>query len=210
MTAAFLRIDVSPRLPARSRAIAVMSLLGVFTGLLSSLPSPLPDLRLSDPEIVINARHIPLHAGIAFGAMLASMIWVWNNRDAGKCLLGFAFVLLGWLAAVNTANEVTSSVMQSALFGTSEGAKEHREMLGWLLGGVAAGGVGAGLVAFGLGIAAEPLRHLQGWMPVVAIGTVLGLLLYPAGRLDTLSMLFIPWQAAVAASIAYALTLPKT
>ena len=49
---------------------------------------------------------IPLHAGIAFGAGMAIMLWLWANRDLGKCLLAMALTLMGWLAAVNTANDV--------------------------------------------------------------------------------------------------------
>jgi hypothetical protein len=40
----------------------------------------------------------------------------------------------------------------------------------------------------------------------VATGTVLGLLLYPAALLDFIALLFVPWQAAVLAAIAYGLT----
>jgi hypothetical protein len=35
-----------------------------------------------------------------------------------------------------------------------------------------------------------------------------GLLLYPAARLDQIMLLFVPWQAAVAACIGYGLTRP--
>ena len=97
-----------PRPPARPRAIAVMAGVGVLTGLISSIPSPLPDLRLEDPEILINADGIPLHAGIAFGAGIAIMLWLWAGRDLGKCLLAMALTLMGWLAAVNTANDMMS------------------------------------------------------------------------------------------------------
>ena len=41
---------------------------------------------------------------------------------------------------------------------------------------------------------------------VVATGTVLGLLLYPAALLDFIALLFVAWQAAVLAAIAYGLT----
>jgi hypothetical protein len=34
-------------------------------------------------------------------------------------------------------------------------------------------------------------------------------LLYPAAKLDAIPLLFVPWQAAVAVSIAYGLTGPK-
>jgi len=184
----------------------IMAGVGVLTGLLSSIPSPLPDLRLDDPQILINAEGIPLHAGIAFGAGVAIMLWFWANRDLGKCLLVMALTLMGWLAAVNTANDVMTTVVSSELFGTVEGAKASREVVGWILAGLVGGGIGAGLTAFGAGIAAQALRRPEAWGVIVGTGTLVGLVLYPAARLDAVVLLFVPWQAAVAASIAYGLT----
>jgi hypothetical protein len=40
------------------------------------------------------------------------------------------------------------------------------------------------------------------------VGALLGVLLYPAADLDALILLFVPWQALVAASIAYGLIRP--
>lgn len=185
-----------------------MAGIGVFTGLISSLPSPLPDMRLEDPELLINAEGIPLHAGIAFGAAIAVMLWRWANRDVGKCLLAMALALMGWLAAVNTANDVMSIVVSSELFGTTEGAKANRETVGWVLAGLVGGAIGAGLTAFGAGIPAQAIRRFEAWALIVATGTLLGLLLYLAARFDAITLLFVPWQAAVAASIAYGLTRP--
>ncbi len=186
-----------------------MAALGVVTGLISSLPSPLPDLRLSEPDILINSSGVPLHAGIAFGAMLAVTLWLWASRDPGRCLLAMALALMGWLAAINTANDVINAVLSSDLFDAAEGAKANREIVGWLVGGVSAGAVGAGLTAFGAGIPAIAIRRTEAWVLIVGIGALLGLLLYPAGKLDAIVLLFVPWQAAVAASIAYGLTGPK-
>jgi len=195
-----------PKPPARLRAVAVMAGVGALTGLISSLPSPLPDFRLEDPEILINADGIPLHAGIAFGAGLAVMLWRWANRDLGKCLLAMALTLVGWLVAVNTANDVMAAVVSSELFGTVEGAKSSREMLGWILAGLVGGGIGAGLTAFGTGIAAQAIRRPEAWGLIVITGALFGLLLYPAARLDVIAVLLVPWQTAVAAAIAYGLT----
>jgi hypothetical protein len=210
MTAAFLRIDAHPHIPARARAIVTMAGLGLLTGLISCVPSPLPDIRWDEPEILINARTIPLHAGIAFGAMLAGVTWLWLTRDRLKCLLVFAFGLAAWLVAVNTASEVFSNIVASELFGTTPGAKDNREILGLLVGGLAGGAAGSGLVTFGLGFATPQIRRMQSALPIVATGTVLGLLLYPAADLDVLPLLLVPWQTLVAAAIAHALTLPKT
>jgi hypothetical protein len=190
----------------RARAIAMMAGVGVLTGLISSIPSPLPDLRLEDPEILINAHGIPLHAGIAFGAGMAIMLWLWASRDLGKCLLAMALTLMGWLAAVNTANDVMSAIVGSELFGTVEGAKASREIIGWILAGLIGGGIGAGLTAFGAGIAAQSIRRPEAWSLIVGTGALFGLLLYPAGRIDAIMLLFVPWQAAVAASLAFGLT----
>jgi hypothetical protein len=197
-----------PKPPARARAIAIMTAVGAVTGLVSSLPTPLPDMRLEDPEILINAEGIPLHAGIAFGAGVALMLWLWANRDLSKCLLAMALTLMGWLAAVNTANDVMTAVVSSELFGTVEGAKASREVIGWVLAGLIGGAIGAGLTAFGAGIPAQAIRRPEAWGLIVVTGTLLGLLLYPAASLDFILLLFLPWQAAVAASIAYGLTRP--
>lgn len=183
-----------------------MAIVGALTGLISSLPSPLPDVRLTDPEILINAEGIPLHAGIAFGLGVAVMLWFWVNRDVSKCLLAMALTLMGWLAAVNTANDVMSAVVASELFGTVEGAKASREMIGWILAGLVGGAIGSGLTAFGAGVAAQSIRRPQAWGLIVVTGTLLGLLLYPAARLDFVALLYVPWQAAVAGAVAYGLT----
>jgi hypothetical protein len=205
-----LRVDILPRPPPRPRAVAIAALIGVVTGLISSLPSPLPDLRLENPDVLINAQGIPLHAGVAFGAGVAVMLWLWAKRDPGKCLLAMALTLMGWLAAVNTANDVMQAVVGSELFGTVQGAKASREMVGWILGGLFGGAVGAGLTAFGAGVPGEAIRRPQAWILIVVVGALFGLMLYPAALADLIALLFVPWQAAVAASIAYGLSRPSS
>jgi hypothetical protein len=194
---------ILPKPPSRHRAVAVMAGVGLLTGILSSLPSPLPDLRLKSPDILINAEAIPLHAGIAFGAGIAIMLWLWANRDPGKCLLAMALILMGWLAAVNTANDVMTAVVSSELFGTVEGAKASREVVGWILAGLVGGAIGGGLTAFGAGIPARAIRRPEAWIAIVLAGALFGLLLYPAANIDLIALLLVPWQAIVAAAIGY-------
>lgn len=188
--------------------MTVMGGVGLLTGIISSLPSPLPDLRLEEPEILINAEGVPLHAGIVFGAAITFILWRWANRDIMKCLLAFVLTLIGWLVAVNTANDIFSAVVGSDLFGTAPGAKANREMVGWLAGGISGGAVGAGFTAFAAGISAQAIRRTRIWAPIIASGALLGLLLYPAVLLSAIVLLYMPWQAAVAAGIAYGLTEP--
>jgi hypothetical protein len=201
----FLKPDTPPRPPPGAQALVIMAGIGVFTGLISSVPSPLPDLRLDAAGLMLNARGIPLHAGIAFGAGVGLMAWLWANRDPAKCLLAMALTLIGWLAAINTANDVFQTVVGSDLFGTVQGAKASRESVGLLLAGLSGGAVGAGLTAFGTGIPAEPIRQAKSWILIVVVGTAMGILLYPAAENDALVLLFVPWQSLVAAAIAYGL-----
>jgi len=201
----FLKADTLPRPPPGAHAVAIMAGVGVLTGLISSIPFPLPEIQLQDAGVVLNGKGVPLHAGIAFGIGIASMMWLWVDRDPAKCLLTMALTLIGWLAAVNTANDMFSVLVSSDLFGTVEGAKANREIIGLLLAGLSGGAVGAGLTAFGSGIPAEPIRRPKSWILVVIVGAALGPLLYPAMDLDALAILFVPWQAMVAGVIAYGL-----
>jgi hypothetical protein len=104
---------------------------------------------------------------------------------------------------------VMQALVGSELFGTVHGAKASREIIGWLLAGLIGGGIGAGLTAFGAGVPGEAIRRPQAWGLIVGVGIVCGLLLYPAALADLVMLLFVPWQAAVLASIAYALAWPR-
>ena len=205
MTWETLRADLILKPAAGARAVMIMACVGLLTGILSSLPSPLPDLRLENPEILINAAGIPLHAGIAFGAGMAIMLWLWANRDLGKCLLAMALILMGWLAAVNTANDVMTAVVQLRAVRHGRGRESEPGGRGWILAGLVGGAIGAGLTAFGAGIPAPAIRRLGAWSVIVLAGALFGLLLYPAANLDLIALLFVPWQAAVAACIGYGL-----
>lgn len=202
----FLKADTLPRPPLGIRAVAAMAALGVLTGLVSAIPTPFPEMRLDDAGLLLNSRGVPLHAGIAFGMGIALMTWVWVSRDPAECLLALVLTLIGWLAAVNTASDMFSAIVGSELFGTIEGAKVNREVVGLVLGGVSGGAIGAGLTAFGCGISAEAIRHPKNWLLIVAVGAASGLLLYPATEYDALLILFVPWQALVAATTAFCLT----
>lgn len=205
----FLKDDAEPRLPDRTRVVGVMLAIGVFTGLVSSLPSPLPEIRLDGDGLILNATGSPLHAGVVFAAGMAFCIWLWITRDLGKCGLTFALVLVGWLAAVNTANDLYQALVGSEVFGADLGAKQGRQILGLVLGGVVAGAVGAGLAAFGAGISARAMRRSENWILVVLIGAAAGALLYPAAAFLMPPVIFVPWQALVAGTVGFGLTRPR-
>lgn len=202
----FLKDDSEPRLPNRARVVLTMAMVGLVTGLISSLPSPLPSIRLEEDGLILNTASSPLHAGVAFAVGIAVCMWAWVSREVGKCLLTAVLVVLGWLAAVNTANDLYQVLIGSGAFGTETGAKATREVSGLIIGGVVAGGVGAGLSAFGAGIPAAAIRSPRNWGLVVLAGAAAGVMLYPAAIFQMPYMLFVPWQILVAASIGFGLT----
>lgn len=202
----FLKDDTEPRLPNRARVVLAMAAVGVLTGLVSSLPTPLPSIRLEDDGLILNTAGSPLHAGLAFALGIALCMWFWVTRELGLCLLTVVLVFLGWLAAVNTANDLYQVLVGSEVFGTDAGAKEGREAIALVLGGVLAGAVGAGLGAFGAGIPAKAIRRWENWTLVVLAGAVAGVMLYPAAVLRLPFVIFVPWQGLVAASIGLGLT----
>ena len=134
------------------------------------------------------------------------MLWLWASRDLGKCLLAMALTLMGWLAAVNTANDVMSAIVSSELFGTAEGAKASREVVGWVLAGLVGGAIGAGLTAFGAGFAARSDQAPRSLEPDRRDRCAVWASPLSGRPLDAIVLLFVPWQAAVAAAIAPALT----
>lgn len=202
----FLKDDTELRLPDRSRVVLIMGAVGIVTGLVSSLPSPLPSIRLEEDGFILNTSGSPMHAGLAFAAGIALCMWGWVTRVLGKCLLTALLVFVGWLAAVNTANDLYQVLIGSEVFGTESGAKEGREAVGLAVGGMVAGGIGAGLAAFGAGIPAVAIRRPENWRLIVLAGAAAGVMLYPAAVLRMPFLIFVPWQALVAAAIGFGLT----
>ena len=137
------------------------------------------------------------------------MLWLWAKRDPGKCLLAMALTLMGWLAAVNTANDVMQAVVGSELFGTVHGAKASRETIGWMLAGLFGGRSARASPP------SAPASLAKRQAPA-SLGTdcrrraqCSAFCSIPPPWLDLVVLLFVPWQAAVSASIAYALARPR-
>lgn len=202
----FLKAGTVPRAPKRGSLCAAMGVMGAVTGLISALPSPLPNFDLDEGGIILNAAGMPLHGGLAFAVGIAFCLWLFVARDPAKCLLAFVLIFIGWLVALNTANDLYQAAIGSEVFGTAPGAKASREVLGIIIGGVIGGAVGGGLTAFGAGIPVVSIRRVEKWSMIVFAGALFGLMLYPAARLSSPALLYVPWQMAVALSLAIALT----
>lgn len=187
----------------------ILAVGGVASGLISGLvPSQFPELKLDNPEIVVNAEYAPLHAGIAFGAMLAAGLWKFGDRLPLQCLYAFVAIVFAWLAATNTAISIVGEFGKGNPLEHAELSQDNWEVLSWTLAGLISGVVGASLTLFGAADAAKRLHRTGAWVMVVTVGALAGLLLYPSVTYQQLVWLFVVWQASVAAAIGYWLAAP--
>ncbi len=163
-----------------------MAALGVLSGTLSSYELPYMD----GMEILgVNVQQ-----GLLFGPVIAFGLFRWGRALLPVALIAVPITLLAWIAAYKTFIFVTEADFDAAI------------------GGIAAGAVGAAGTLSAGAIALEALRRIPAWLLVVAAGAFAGILVvYPYNSGDeNFLVLFVPWQALVAASIGYALSFGQT
>jgi hypothetical protein len=126
---------------------------------------------------------VPPLPAIYFGILLAIGCTLWTSAGKLGALAILAVTFLAWFAAFETAAQV------------------HRF-------------VGSSITAIGVSLAAREFPNTKAWSRTVMIGTVAGILLECLSNenrdqipfhVDSLLPLFLIWQPAVAASIAYGL-----
>ncbi len=102
--------------------------------------------------------------------------------------------VLGVLTVVATLVSITLSADTNAALGSI--AEPIRELIGGPVGGV----IGSGLMALAAMVLRIGPRHAASWLPMVAAGTGLGLLLALDVQLNSENvwMLFPVWQASIA------------
>jgi hypothetical protein len=109
-------------------------------------------------------------------------------------LAALALTWIGWECAVNLAMAIEAKWLKplamSGVFKT-------------LIGGFVAGAVGAFLTWAGVAASQPALRRSRAGAGLALLGAVLGLLLAAATHFDMPSLLFVPWQALVAAAFGY-------
>jgi hypothetical protein len=173
--AAWQRVNLYPGL--------VMAIAGVISGVLGVyLPGSATVAEpYRDPGIGIYM----VLAGIWFGIVIAFGLW----RSGHRAPIGLAVALLttwiAWEVAVNIAMLIV------------EGGKASSEAL-YYVAGALAGAAGAVLTWAGASASAPSLRRLSVATAITATGAVFGLLL--PWSLSLPAVLFVPWQAAVAAT----------
>ncbi len=157
--------------------------LGAFSGLLSNFT----------PEAAENFKllGVPVYPGLLFGLVIALGVFRWGKASRWAALLAFAVTVAVWIAAMRGFLAVTDDAKTNIY-----------------LGGFVAGAIGAAGTMLGGAITLPALRRGPDWLLTVGLGALAGLLVGPEARLsgENFLLLFMVWQATVAACIAHALT----
>jgi vacuolar-type H+-ATPase subunit I/STV1 len=147
---------------------------------------------------------VPPLPAIYFGILLAIGCTLWTSAGKLGALAILAVTFLAWFAAFETAAQVHRWMSDIP------GISSYRLFIAGLAGGF----VGSSITAIGVSLAAREFPNTKAWSRTVMIGTVAGILLECLSNenrdqipfhVDSLLPLFLIWQPAVAASIAYGL-----
>ena len=161
--------------------IITMAVLGIVSGFLSSF-----ELPVIGQISIFNAS---IQQGLLFGLVIAIGLYFWGRSGWAGALLAIPVTLAAWVAGFNSYTFLTGGVLND------------------YLAGMAAGAVGATLTILGGALTAPALRRPIAWIMTIAIGAIFGILIaLPDWNVEeNLYILFVPWQAMVAASIGAAL-----
>jgi hypothetical protein len=142
----------------------------------------------------------PLLPGIYFGLVICLGIFLWEERRLLELLVVLAGVVIAWILAYRTAISVHDFLNQFR-----DGDSRQLPYI-FAITGLVSGLVGSLGTVIAVSLASPDFREHSDWLRTIAIGTVAGALLHFGDtRPGTFLPLFIVWQAAVAASVAYGL-----
>ncbi len=167
-------MDIQARF--RDRRVVMLTVLGIVTGIFSNHLYQLEPLWRE------------LSVGVVFAVVMAAALMNLRLADPVRAG-GFALLaILAWWLAERTTIQVFGWLDEDK-FLSSAG------LAGGLVG--AAGLVAAAAVCF------PWYRQRELWLLTIAVGGALGPLLMLIEPMDTGLVLFVPWQAAVAACLAF-------
>jgi hypothetical protein len=155
---------------------------GIISGLATTYT-----LELTEAIKIFDVEILP---GILFGIAIAFGLLFLRKSNWTGVVLVVLMTIVSWVAAVRGFRVITNDG-EAFLY----------------LGALVAGAVGAGGTQLGAALAVGTLRHLKLTMMTIAVGAICGLLvIYPLDHhQDSWIVLFVPWQALVAAVIGYGL-----
>jgi hypothetical protein len=177
-------LDVSPAKSRRFHAAAVI-VAGLATGFLTP-----PIVNVADRlDLPRGSGNLTLALGAApFALLVVTIARRFTGADWWRAVVMGVVTVLAFDAAISVAANVSI-----ALSGRMDPVQD-------VLGGLAGGLVGSGLMALAALVLRVGSRRVLWWLPLVAVGTVLGMLLAVDSYLhsDNVWVLFPAWQAGVA------------
>jgi hypothetical protein len=180
------------RLPAArflQHPAPLLALLGIVSGTLSTF---VPGFAIDGTPSSLGLYMVA--AGIWFGLVVAFGVWRFAGRNWLAAPVVVATTWIAWEVAVNLTMQITDySLKIEALPDTPR----------YYLGGFAGGTAGALLTWAGAALFSTALRGRAAAASVSAAGALLGLLLPWSMSSDHPAILFVPWQAGVAAMLGH-------
>lgn len=181
------------------RAALFLAALAVVSALLTNYVTYVPNTD-NFPALADT----PVLPGIYFGLVICIGIFLWEERRPLKLFIVLVGVVIAWVLAYRTAISVHDFLNQFR-----DGDSSKLPYI-FAITGLVAGLVGSLVTVIAVSLVVPDFREHGDWLRTIALGTVAGALTHfgdapPASFLP----LFIVWQVAVAASVAYGLVIPR-
>jgi hypothetical protein len=152
-----------------------------------------------------------LYPAFYFGLALCAGVALWENRSPLRLAVVFVAVAIAWIAAYETAIEIDRYLERFRMTNppNADGVAVQFPYI-MAVAGFIAGVVESAITAMGVAIVSRDFRSYGSVSRTILIGAVAGMLM----QIDTNwspgpLLLFVTWQAAVAASVAYGIVEPK-
>jgi Mn2+/Fe2+ NRAMP family transporter len=181
------------------RAALFLAALAVISALLTNFVTYFPN---TDNFPTLGGA--PLLPGIYFGVVICLGIFLWEERRPLELLVVLVGVTIAWILAYRTAIS-----LHDFLNRFRDGDSRQLPYI-FAVTGLVSGLVGSLATVIAVSLASPDFRGHSDWLRTIALGTIAGALMHfgdaPPG---SFLPLFIVWQAAVAASVAYGLVIPR-
>ena len=150
----------------------------------------------------------PLLPGLYFGLVICIGVFLWEKRGPLELLIVLVGVAIAWVLAYRTAISVHNFLHDYVRI--DDVTDPRKISFNYAISGMVAGLVGSLVTVVAVSLASPDFREHSDWLRTIALGTVTGALMhFGDGPNSTFLPLFIVWQAAVAASVAYGLVIPR-
>jgi hypothetical protein len=189
------------------RRMFLLAALAVLSALLTQFAPTDPWRILRLESIHGSDLSAPILPGIYFGSVLAVGAYAWKRNSllaAGIIVVGTA---IAWIVAWECALRTFSHLDQFRPTTEPSFLRGRAPIAFFMIAGVVGGFVGGALTLVGISVAVPDFRTINNWSRTLLVSSLAGMLL--VSDKDWWA-LFIVWQAAVAASIAFGWSFQET